>query len=42
MHDLIRLGRPVKGLAPDADVLRWPIPQRDLDANNNLVQNPGY
>ena len=41
-HDLIRLGRPVKNFAPDADKLRWPIPQRDLDANANLVQNPGY
>ncbi len=41
-HDLIRLGRPVKTFTSDADKLRWPIPQRDLDANANLVQNPGY
>lgn len=41
-HDLIRLGRTVKGFAPDANELRWPVPQRELDANANLVQNPGY
>lgn len=41
-HDLVRLQRPVKSAAFDADNLRWPIPQRELDANGNLVQNPGY
>lgn len=41
-HDLVRLQRDVKGTAFDADKLRWPLPQRDLDANSNLTQNPGY
>lgn len=41
-HDLIRLQRDLKGTPFDADKLRWPIPQRDLDANANLTQNPGY
>ncbi|MEL6141340.1 MAG: RagB/SusD family nutrient uptake outer membrane protein [Bacteroidota bacterium] len=42
IHDLRRLERDVRGIAFDADVLVFPIPQRDLDANSNLVQNPGY
>lgn len=42
LHDLKRLQRPVRGLAFDSDELVWPIPQRDLDANGNLIQNPGY
>ncbi|MEO1517369.1 MAG: RagB/SusD family nutrient uptake outer membrane protein [Bacteroidota bacterium] len=41
-HDLMRLGRSAKGLAPDADKLRFPIPQTALDANSGLMQNPGY
>lgn len=41
-HDLCRLQRDVKGTPFDADKLRWPLPQRDLDANPNLEQNPGY
>lgn len=41
-HDLMRLERGVKGYAFDADELRWPIPQSEMDANPNLVQNPGY
>lgn len=41
-HDLIRLQRDLKGTPYDADKLRWPLPQRDLDANANLTQNPGY
>lgn len=41
-HDLCRLQRDVKGTDYQADRLRWPIPQRELDANSNLVQNPGY
>lgn len=41
-HELMRLQRPVRGYAHDADELRWPIPQREMDANPNLVQNPGY
>ena len=41
-HDLIRLERNVQGVPFDDDALRWPIPQSEIDANNNLVQNPGY
>ncbi len=42
MHDLVRKGRAVRGTAPGADNLIFPIPQRELDANSNLEQNPGY
>jgi hypothetical protein len=41
-HDLLRLRRPVQDIPWAADRLRLPIPQRELDANPNLVQNPGY
>lgn len=42
LHDLRRLQRPVRGVAFDADNLLFPIPQREVDANSMLVQNPGY
>lgn len=42
LHDLRRLQRPVRGVAFDADNLLFPIPQREVDANAMLVQNPGY
>lgn len=41
-HDLMRLQRPVKGRPFNAPELRLPIPQQEMDANPNLVQNPGY
>ncbi len=45
-HDLMRLKRDVIGdqkvYSFDANELRLPIPQREMDANPNLVQNPGY
>lgn len=41
-HDLMRLGRAVRGINYDDDALRWPIPQSEIDANSNLIQNPGY
>jgi len=41
-HDLIRLRRPVNGLDYKHAKLRWPIPQREIDANPNLMQNPDY
>ncbi len=41
-HDLMRLRRDVRGQPWDSDFLRFPIPQRELDANSNLIQNPGY
>ncbi|MEM9930690.1 MAG: RagB/SusD family nutrient uptake outer membrane protein, partial [Bacteroidota bacterium] len=42
LHDLRRLERDIRGIAFDADVLVFPIPQREMDANSMLVQNPGY
>lgn len=42
LHDLRRLMRDVRGVAFDADVLLFPIPQREVDANDMLVQNNGY
>lgn len=41
-HDLNRLGLDVKGSTVGSDVLVWPVPQRDIDANASLTQNPGY
>ncbi len=38
-HDLIRLGRPVNGIDYQSCRLRCPIPQAEIDANPNLVQN---
>ena len=40
--DQLRLRRSIQGLPWDDNRLRLPIPQRELDANPNLVQNPGY
>lgn len=42
LHDLKRLQRDVRGLPFDDGMLIWPIPQRDIDANGNLIQNPAY
>jgi hypothetical protein len=42
-HDLNRLG--VTGQfvnLPNKTDRRWPIPQEELDVNDNLTQNPGY
>ncbi len=42
-HDLIRTGRAQSELGfTDTKALLWPIPQRELDINSNLTQNPGY
>lgn len=41
-HDLTRLQRTIRGLAWDDNNMRFPIPQREIDANGNLEQNPGY
>jgi hypothetical protein len=47
-HDLVRLGQAITSgtsgavNAPDADAVTWPIPQSELDANDNIEQNPGY
>lgn len=46
-NDLIRFGKYLderwekEGMTSD-HVLLWPIPQDQIDANANLVQNPGY
>lgn len=42
-HDLNRLGivQQFISLPSDTD-RRWPIPQAELDVNENLTQNPGY
>jgi len=45
-HDLMRLKRPVLNAGTtypyDHPRLRLPIPAREIDANPNLEQNPGY
>ena len=40
--DLKRTGRNVGTTAYNANNLVLPIPQREIDTNKNLVQNPGY
>lgn len=42
IHDLRRTERPVGDLPYDDDNLTFPIPQREIDVNPLLVQNPGY
>ncbi|MBL7472819.1 RagB/SusD family nutrient uptake outer membrane protein [Robertkochia sediminum] len=42
LHDLKRTKQDVAGIPYNADELVMPIPQREIDANPNLVQNPGY
>ncbi|MCO6492805.1 MAG: RagB/SusD family nutrient uptake outer membrane protein [Phaeodactylibacter sp.] len=42
LHDLMRRKEPARGLPYDDERLRLPIPQREVDANPNLVQNGGY
>jgi len=42
LHDIKRLKESVGELNYDADNLVFPIPQREMDVNSNLVQNPGY
>lgn len=42
-HDLNRLGLAEEVLSlPASTDRRWPIPQEELDVNENLSQNPGY
>lgn len=42
-HDLNRLGLAQSVLnIPSPTDRRWPIPQEELDVNDNLTQNPGY
>lgn len=42
LHDTKRLQQTVSGLPYDSNQLVLPIPQREIDANENLEQNPGY
>ena len=42
LNDLKRLMRDVRGLPYNSAKLVFPIPQRELDANDQLVQNPEY
>ena len=37
-HDLMRLGRKINEIPSDDCRLRWPIPQAELDANDNISQ----
>ncbi|RMG30938.1 MAG: RagB/SusD family nutrient uptake outer membrane protein [Bacteroidetes bacterium] len=42
IHDHRRLQIPVGSNDPNSDPFIFPIPQREINANPNLVQNPGY
>ncbi|WP_224489038.1 RagB/SusD family nutrient uptake outer membrane protein [Robertkochia flava] len=42
LHDLRRTTSNVAGLPYNANNLVMPLPQREVDANPNLQQNPGY
>jgi len=42
IHDLKRTGRPVGTLASNSPTLVLPIPQREINNNSLLTQNPGY
>lgn len=41
-RDSKRLRQDIGTLTYDADELVYPIPQREMDVNSNLMQNPGY
>jgi len=43
LHDMKRTRRNVTATLPfSANSLVFPVPQREIDVNKNLVQNPGY
>ncbi|MCS3629259.1 tetratricopeptide (TPR) repeat protein [Salinibacter ruber] len=42
LHDLKRTGRSVGSIPFDANRLVYPIPQREIDSNPEIQQNPGY
>lgn len=43
LHDLKRTRRSISATLPfTANNLVFPVPQREIDVNKNLVQNPGY
>jgi len=41
-HTLKRKGIAIRGLEPDNNRITFPIPQGEMDANPNMVQNDGY
>jgi starch-binding outer membrane protein, SusD/RagB family len=42
LHDMKRTRKSLSGLAWNSPKLIFPIPQREMDVNKNLVQNEGY
>lgn len=42
LHDAKRTQTNIGSIAWNSNVLVFPIPQREIDANKNLTQNPGY
>lgn len=42
IHDYKRTNRNIGDLSADDDALLFPIPQREMDVNDLLEQNPGY
>jgi tetratricopeptide (TPR) repeat protein len=42
LHDAKRTQTNIGSIAWNSNALVFPIPQREMDANKNLVQNPGY
>jgi tetratricopeptide (TPR) repeat protein len=42
LHDIKRLKESIGEIDYDADNIVFPIPQREMDVNSNLEQNPGY
>ena len=42
LFDLQRLQKDIQGLPFDANVITFPIPQEEIDANPNITQNPAY
>jgi hypothetical protein len=42
LHDAKRTQTNIGNIAWNANALVFPIPQRETDANKNLIQNPGY
>ncbi len=41
-HDLVRRNMDVSGDPAGANNTIFPVPQREIDANSNISQNPGY
>ncbi|MGH2567601.1 MAG: RagB/SusD family nutrient uptake outer membrane protein [Bacteroidota bacterium] len=41
-YTLHRRGLSIQGDAPNSNSITFPIPQQEIDANPNMVQNPGY